>query len=67
MKPIYSRYMATKTKKKIRPTKENLKKIRNLEADLKYTLRAIDGKNAELDHLFSVQAEKIRKEINGLS
>ena len=45
---------------------EILRKIKNLQTDLKYTLLAIDGKHENLDSIFKQQAEKIEREIETL-
>lgn len=59
--------MAKRSKNKKKPVnKELAKKIRCLETDLKYTLRAIDGKHETLDVLFGTQAERIRAQIEKL-
>jgi hypothetical protein len=59
--------MATrfKTKKKavVTQNSEFSSKIKCLEADLKYSLRAIDGKSEVLDKLFTNQANRIGFQI----
>jgi hypothetical protein len=55
--------MASRSKKKPRLSKEKLQQIRNLEVDLKYTLRSIEGKYEPLDLIFTEQANKIRGQI----
>lgn len=63
--------MASKSKNnkkapKVSINNELLKQIRHLETDLKFTVRAIDGKSEQLDELFKNQAERIKTKINNL-
>ena len=59
--------MTTRSKKKKKPKNKKFSKETNrLEVDLKYTLRAIDGKHEVLDSLFLDQANKIRGQIKKL-
>ncbi len=58
----------SKNKKKPKKTvnKEISKQIRHLETDLKYTLRAIDGRFSDIDVLFTDQANRIQLQIDKL-
>lgn len=60
--------MIKKSKKKSKTTvnKKFSREIENLRTDLKYTLRAIDGKSILLDEIFINQSKKIQLEIEKL-
>jgi hypothetical protein len=62
--------MAMRSKKKktvkMKMNKEISRQIKNLETDLKLTIRAIDGKYESLDQIFTSQAQRIRAQIDKL-
>ncbi len=58
----------TKNKKKPKPMKKPKphKDLRHLTMVLKYTIRNIKNDGSDLDNCFKEQAEKVRKQIEGL-
>jgi len=58
--------MPIKKKNKKLKVHKNAKQIRHLETDLKFTLKALDGRNGGTDSIFLSQADRIRTEIQKL-